>query len=149
MFIGANGRFCGGLDISVMENVHKHGDISLLPDASIGLVVNKIENGNKPSVAAIQGFALGGGLEARIATPKCDLGLPELKLGVIPGCGGLLHVFLSERATTKVPSVTDIGLKPRRIEKVAVVGGGLMGSGIATALIISNISVVSLSYSVA
>ncbi|KAJ8526582.1 hypothetical protein K7X08_029059 [Anisodus acutangulus] len=42
----------------------------------------------------------------------------------------------------KVPGVTDIGLKPRRIEKVAVVGGGLMGSGIATALIISNISVV-------
>lgn len=42
----------------------------------------------------------------------------------------------------QVPGVTDTGLKPRRIEKVAVVGGGLMGSGIATALIISNISVV-------
>ncbi|KAJ8526583.1 hypothetical protein K7X08_029060 [Anisodus acutangulus] len=171
MLIGADGRFCGGLDISVVENVHKYDDISLLPDASVGLVVNKMER-----------FALGGGLElamgcsARIATSKAELGLPELKLGVIPGCGGtqrlprlvrtskavdmlmedtvfkevvlsttakgLLHVFLAERATSKVPGVTDIGLKPQRIEKVAVFGGGLMGSGIATDLIISNIHVV-------
>ncbi|KAK4338023.1 hypothetical protein RND71_042510 [Anisodus tanguticus] len=122
-----------------------------------------IDSDNKPSVAAIQGFALGGSLElamgcsARIATSKAELGLPELKLGVIPGCGGgysfkevvlsttakgLLHVFLAERATSKVPGVTDIGLKPQRIEKVAVFGGGLMGSGIATDLIISNIHVV-------
>lgn len=42
----------------------------------------------------------------------------------------------------QVPSVTDVGLKPRQIKKVAVIGGGLMGSGIATALLLSNISVV-------
>jgi enoyl-CoA hydratase/3-hydroxyacyl-CoA dehydrogenase len=41
-----------------------------------------------------------------------------------------------------VPGVTDIQLKPRQIRKVAVIGGGLMGSGIATALLVSNISVV-------
>ena len=34
--------------------------------------------------------------------------------------------------------MTDLGLVPRRIKKVAIVGGGLMGSGIATALILSN-----------
>ncbi|KAI7733393.1 hypothetical protein M8C21_002009 [Ambrosia artemisiifolia] len=55
---------------------------------------------------------------------------------------GLCHAFFSQRATSKVPNVTDIGLKPRPIKKVAVIGGGLMGSGIATALIISNINVV-------
>ncbi|PWA37203.1 crotonase [Artemisia annua] len=55
---------------------------------------------------------------------------------------GLCHVFFSQRATSKVPNVTDIGLKPRAVKKVAVIGGGLMGSGIATALIISNIFVV-------
>lgn len=38
--------------------------------------------------------------------------------------------------------MTDIQLKPRQIRKVAVIGGGLMGSGIATALLVSNISVV-------
>lgn len=42
----------------------------------------------------------------------------------------------------QVPKVTDIGLKPRPIKKVAIIGGGLMGSGIATAFILSNISVV-------
>ena len=41
-----------------------------------------------------------------------------------------------------MPGVTDIQLKPRQIKKVAVIGGGLMGSGIATALLVGNISVV-------
>lgn len=41
-----------------------------------------------------------------------------------------------------MPNVTDVGLKPRHVKKVAVIGGGLMGSGIATALILSNIFVV-------
>lgn len=47
----------------------------------------------------------------------------------------LIHVF-------QVPNVTDIGLKPRPIKKVAIIGGGLMGSGIATALILSNTYVI-------
>ena len=41
-----------------------------------------------------------------------------------------------------MPGVTDGQLKPRQIRKVAVISGGLMGSGIATALLVSNISVV-------
>lgn len=42
----------------------------------------------------------------------------------------------------QVPNVTDVGLKPRHIKKVAVIGGGLMGSGIATALLLGDINVV-------
>lgn len=42
----------------------------------------------------------------------------------------------------QVPGVTDRGLAPRRIKKVAILGGGLMGSGIATALILSNYPVI-------
>ena len=48
----------------------------------------------KPLVAAIGGFALGGGLELalachyRVAAPKAQLGLPEVKLGILPGSGG-------------------------------------------------------------
>lgn len=41
-----------------------------------------------------------------------------------------------------MPNVTDVGLKPRQVKKVAIIGGGLMGSGIATALIVNNIFVV-------
>ncbi|PQP95777.1 peroxisomal fatty acid beta-oxidation multifunctional protein AIM1 [Prunus yedoensis var. nudiflora] len=280
---GNGGRFSGGFDINVFEKVHKSGDVSLVPDVSVELLVNRLEDSKKPVVAAVEGLALGGGLElalgchARIAAPRTQLGLPELTLGVIPGFGGtqrlprlaglhkavemmllsksimseegkklglidaivpsqellkvsrlwaldiaerrkpwlrslhrtdklgslseareilkvarqqarktapnmpqhqacldviedgivhggysgvlkeakvfkelvlsdtskgLVHVFFAQRATSKVPNVTDVGLKPRHVKKVAVIGGGLMGSGIATALLLSNIYVV-------
>ncbi|CAA0815783.1 Peroxisomal fatty acid beta-oxidation multifunctional protein MFP2 [Striga hermonthica] len=57
-------------------------------------------------------------------------------------CKSLVHFFFAQRGTTKVPGVTDLGLKPRIIKKVAILGGGLMGSGIATALVLSNYQVV-------
>nr|CAB3449587.1 unnamed protein product [Digitaria exilis] len=128
------------------------GDVSLMPDVSVELVSNLMEEGKKPSVAAIQGLALGGGLElamgchARISTPEAQLGLPELTLGIFPGFGGTQRlprlVGLPKAIEMMlVPGVTDIQLKPRQIRKVAVIGGGLMGSGIATALLVSNMSV--------
>lgn len=60
-----------------------------LPD-----VIDAIENSPKPVVAAIHGTALGGGLEValgchyRVAVPSAKVGLPEVKLGLIPGAGG-------------------------------------------------------------
>jgi enoyl-CoA hydratase len=54
----------------------------------------RLELMRKPSVAAVNGFALGAGLELamactlRVAAPEAKLGLPELKLGLIPGYGG-------------------------------------------------------------
>lgn len=280
---GKGGKFSGGFDINVFGNVHKTGDNSVLPDVSVDLSANTIGDGKKPAVAAVEGLALGGGLElamachARIAAPRAQLGLPELTLGVIPGFAGtqllprlvglskaieimllsksitseegkksglideivsssellnvsrrwaldiaerrkpwlrtlhrtdklgslsearnilkaarqqakqiarnmpqhqacldaieegvvhgaysgilkeakvfkelvlsdtskgLVHIFFAQRTTSKVPNVTDVGLKPRPVKKVAVIGGGLMGSGIATALILSSIYVV-------
>ncbi|KAG0462840.1 hypothetical protein HPP92_021316 [Vanilla planifolia] len=280
---GYGGKFSGGFDINVFAEVHKTGDVSLLPNESVDLLVNTIEDAKKPSVAAIQGIAFGGGLEltmschARISTPDAHFALPELSLGVIPGFGGtqrlprlvglpkaiemmllsktisakegkeyglvdaiasskelltitrlwalaiaerrkpwisslkrtdkigslaealdilhaarreakdtaphmpqhqvclnsiekgivyggyegllnetrlsneiiltetarsLVHVFFAERTTSKVPNVTDLALKPSPIRKVAVIGGGLMGSGIATALILNGVHVI-------
>ncbi|QJD59623.1 3-hydroxyacyl-CoA dehydrogenase [Pseudomonas sp. gcc21] len=61
---------------------------------SLPEVVNGIEAGNKPSVAVIHGTALGGGLEVavschyRIAVKSAKVGLPEVKLGLLPGAGG-------------------------------------------------------------
>lgn len=58
------------------------------------IVFNKIENLKKPVIAAINGFALGGGLELalachiRYASENAKLGLPEVTLGLIPGYGG-------------------------------------------------------------
>jgi enoyl-CoA hydratase len=65
-------------------------------------VFNQIENGKKPVIAAINGFALGGGLELalachiRIASDNAKMGLPETSLGLIPGYGG------TQRLTTLV-----------------------------------------------
>lgn len=42
----------------------------------------------------------------------------------------------------QIPGITDLGLTPRKVNRIAVVGGGLMGSGIATALIVSDYHVV-------
>ncbi|CAM8938114.1 unnamed protein product [Rhodiola kirilowii] len=276
---GQGGRFCGGFDINVFQIIHRTGDLSSLSDASVERINKMIEGCRKPVVAAIDGLALGGGLElamschARIASPKAQLGLPELSLGVLPGAGGtqrlprliglsksiemmltsksisseegknlglideialaeelirtsrlwalniaemrkpwlrslqrtdkigslseaqeifkkarknapkmpqhhgcldvieegivnggssgvlregevfnelvssdtskgLVHVFFAQRMTSKVPKVTDVGLKARPVKKVAIIGGGLMGSGIATAFILSNIRVI-------
>ncbi len=61
---------------------------------SLGEVISEIENCPKPVIAAIHGTALGGGLEValgahfRVATKDAKLGLPEVKLGLLPGAGG-------------------------------------------------------------
>ncbi|XP_006349823.1 glyoxysomal fatty acid beta-oxidation multifunctional protein MFP-a-like [Solanum tuberosum] len=281
---GANGRFSGGFDIGAFGKLQGGTVESPKPGfISVEILTDTVEAARKPSVAAIDGLALGGGLEvamachARISTPNAQLGLPELQLGILPGFGGtqrlprlvglakslemmltskpvkgeeavnlglvdavvpsnqlldtarkwaldilecrkpwvaslhktdkieplgeareilkfarvqtrrqapnlqhplvvidvveegivsgpraglwkeaeafqsllhsdtckaLVNVFFAQRATTKVPGVTDLGLKPRRIKKVAILGGGLMGSGIATALLLSNYPVI-------
>ncbi|CAI0467310.1 unnamed protein product [Linum tenue] len=281
---GAKGKFSGGFDISAFGGVQTGKVDQPKPGyISIDVLTDTVEAARKPSVAAIDGLALGGGLEvamachARISTPTAQLGLPELQLGIIPGFGGtqrlprlvgiskalemmltskpvkgteahglglvdslvspnelvssarrwaldmvegkrpwvaslyktdkldsfgeareifkfgraqvrrqapnlqhplvcidvvetgiisgpraglwkefesfqelvrsdtcksLVHIFFAQRGTTKVPAVTDLGLKPRRVNKVAVIGGGLMGSGIATALVLSNYPVI-------
>jgi enoyl-CoA hydratase len=57
-------------------------------------LMDLIENLGKPVIAAVNGFALGGGCEAalactiRLAAPNAKFGLPEVKLGIIPGYGG-------------------------------------------------------------
>ncbi|MDR3373989.1 MAG: 3-hydroxyacyl-CoA dehydrogenase NAD-binding domain-containing protein [Ancalomicrobiaceae bacterium] len=93
---GTGKSFVGGADIREFDAPPAP---PLLPD-----VVAEIEACSKPVVAAINGVALGGGLElalachARIAAPKAKLGLPEVKLGVVPGAGG----------TQRLPRLTGI-----------------------------------------
>ncbi|KAI5084489.1 hypothetical protein GOP47_0000658 [Adiantum capillus-veneris] len=281
---GDSGKFSGGFDVNSLQGFNDNGVLSELAFISLDLQTAMIEGADKPSVAAIKGVALGGGLElamcchARFAVPKAQLALLELELGIIPGGGGtqrlprlvgltkaldmimtsrqisseealesglidavvpdeellptarswaldiasrrrpwirsldrtdkleqfgeawkilklareraarrahnnvnnaqvcvdvieegifsggiagimkeeqafkrclmsntaksLIHVFFAQRATGKVQGVSDLGLMPRSLRKVGVIGGGLMGSGIATACILSGIPVV-------
>ncbi|KAF3632513.1 hypothetical protein FXO37_27432 [Capsicum annuum] len=57
-------------------------------------------------------------------------------------CKSLVHIFLSQRGTTKIPGVTDLGLVPRHVKKVSILGGGLMGSEIATVFLLSKYYVI-------
>jgi 3-hydroxyacyl-CoA dehydrogenase len=84
--IGSAKAFSGGADIREFNAPRLKPDLPDINDAQDAL--------SKPLVAAIGGFALGGGLELalachyRIALPKAQLGLPEVKLGILPGSGG-------------------------------------------------------------
>lgn len=281
---GQNGKFSGGFDITAFGGIQ--GGTMAQPKVgsiSVDIITDIFEGAKKPSVAAIDGLALGGGLEiamachGRVCTSSAQLGLPELQLGLIPGFGGtqrlprlvgltkalemmllskaikgdealnvglvdavvspqellktachwaldivevrrpwvkslyrndkieslgdareilkfarmqakkqaanlshplvcidvieegivsgpraglqkeaqsfqkllfsdtcksLVNVFFAQRSSSKVPGVTDLGLMPRSIKKVAILGGGLMGSGIATALLLSRYTVI-------
>lgn len=84
--------FCAGADIKQLQGrallAQKFG-------AEFGQnVMAKLDRLAIPSIAVIHGYAFGGGLELamactfRVATPKAKMGLPEIKLGLIPGYGG-------------------------------------------------------------
>jgi len=84
---GANGTFSGGADMKTFganPPVRPH----------IRDVLERLEAGTKPVVAAIDGNAMGGGLELaltcdyRVATPRARLALPEIQRGLLPGAGG-------------------------------------------------------------
>ncbi len=85
--------FVAGADIAEFANFNIEEGKQL---SSIGhfKIFNFIENYSKPVIAAINGFALGGGLELamachmRVASTNAKMGLPEVSLGIIPGYGG-------------------------------------------------------------
>ncbi|TAL72775.1 MAG: 3-hydroxyacyl-CoA dehydrogenase [Burkholderiaceae bacterium] len=85
---GAGKAFSGGADIN------EFGTPKALAEPNLLSVILAIENSSKPVVAAVHSVAMGGGLELalgchyRIAAPGCNVALPEVKLGLIPGAGG-------------------------------------------------------------
>jgi 3-hydroxyacyl-CoA dehydrogenase len=88
VFIGSAKAFSGGADIREF-NTPKSFATPSLPE------INEAQDAmQKPLVAAIGGFAMGGGLELalgchyRVAAPRASLALPEVKLGILPGSGG-------------------------------------------------------------
>ena len=85
--------FCAGFDIKEFPGLLKPGRAEKLAQrlhASLGA----IENLGKPTLAAVNGLALGGGMEVsmacdvRIVAANAQMGQPEIKLGLLPGAGG-------------------------------------------------------------
>jgi 3-hydroxyacyl-CoA dehydrogenase len=85
---GAGTAFSGGADIK------EFGTSKALAEPNLLSVILAIENSAKPVVAAIHSVCMGGGLELalgchyRMAAPGCNVALPEVKLGLVPGAGG-------------------------------------------------------------
>jgi 3-hydroxyacyl-CoA dehydrogenase len=107
-------------------------------------VVDIIENCSKPVVAAVHGTALGGGLEValashyRIAVPDAKFGVPEVKLGLLPGAGGtqrLPRVAGVQKALEMVTSGTMISAKEAHAVGLVdrVVDGELVQHAVALA----------------
>jgi enoyl-CoA hydratase len=94
---GAEGFFAAGADVNELSELDP---IRGWKDSrSRTSVFDRLERLGKPSIAAIHGFALGGGLELamactiRISSEKAKLGLPELGLGILPGWGGMRRLI--------------------------------------------------------
>jgi len=85
---GTGKAFSGGADVT------EFGTPKSLQEPNLRVVISLLENNPKPVIAAIAGVCLGGGLELalgahfRVALPDASLGLPEVKLGLLPGAGG-------------------------------------------------------------
>ncbi|WKU18966.1 3-hydroxyacyl-CoA dehydrogenase NAD-binding domain-containing protein [Advenella alkanexedens] len=85
---GSARAFSGGADVT------EFGTPKVLQQPILRVVIEVLENVTKPVVAAIDGVCLGGGLELalgahyRVAAAHAQIGLPEVKLGLLPGAGG-------------------------------------------------------------
>ena len=86
-------RVAGNVPISGVD-INEYGAKSALQEPSLLTLIALLESDTKPVVAALQGDVLGAWLELvlgchfRIAEPECNVALPAVKLGMIPGAGG-------------------------------------------------------------
>ncbi len=92
VFTGAGDKsFAAGADITQLQN---RTMLEVLKGGGMQEFYDYIEGYDKPTIAMINGFALGGGCELamacdiRVASKNAKLGLPELNLSIIPGAGG-------------------------------------------------------------
>tara|TARA_B100000768_G_scaffold160204_1_gene159648 strand:- start:6093 stop:6875 length:783 start_codon:yes stop_codon:yes gene_type:complete len=109
--------FVAGADIKEFSDYNGREGKALAQEGQ-DLLFNRIERSSKPVIAAINGFALGGGLELalachiRIASNNARMGLPEVSLGVIPGYGG----------TQRLPQIVGKGKAMEMILSARMIG---------------------------
>ena len=134
----AGRTFFAGADISEFGKPPK--------GASLHALFDRIEAADKPVVAAIHGTSLGGGFETalvchyRIALPSAKVGLPEVKLGLLPGAGGtqrLPRIVGAARALEMMTSGAPVGgrqaLEMGLLDELVAEGAELRAAGVAFA----------------
>ena len=100
VFTGANGVLSGGADI------REFGKATAMQSPNLHDLIRMFEASTKPLIAAINGVCMGGGTELslgchyRVAAPGAMIGLPEVKIGILPGAGG----------TQRLPRVVGVEL---------------------------------------
>jgi len=127
--------FVAGADIrQLYEDVHSLEEALPLPN-NAHLAFRKIEAMEKPAIAAINGVALGGGMEfamachVRVAEPLATFGQPEVRLNLLPGYGGTQRLpRLLEQAGHSAPLVRtlEIVMGGRTLEATEVYADGLL-----------------------
>ena len=127
--------FVAGADIrQMLEEIHSLDEALVLPN-NAQLAFSKIEAMGKPCLAAIQGVALGGGMEFalachyRIAEPTARFGQPEIRLRLLPGYGGtqrLPRLLADRNGAEGVRDALDLILGGRSIDGQAAADIGLI-----------------------
>ena len=119
--------FIVGADITEFGDVFKHGRDHIENWVmDIHQTFNAFEDLNIPKVVAINGFALGGGLEMclvadyRVMSDKAQIGLPELTLGLIPGFGGTVRLARVAGAAKGIEWISTT--RPRKAEQALADG---------------------------
>jgi enoyl-CoA hydratase len=129
---GAGGYFCAGMDLKAFAA----GEMPWVEGRGFGGIVER--NSNKPLIAAIEGFAVAGGLEVALA---CDLivaaagaklGIPEVKRSLVAAGGGLLRLprmlprnIANELALTGDPITAERGYELGLVNRVSEQGAAL------------------------
>ncbi|HZY44410.1 MAG TPA: enoyl-CoA hydratase-related protein [Anaerolineae bacterium] len=149
---GGQMAFVAGADVGDIGEIVKTKDAAAA-QAMIELgqrVFNKIEGSNKPVIAAINGFCLGGGLELamachiRIAGDRSRFGQPEINLGIMPGWGGtqrLTRIVGPSKATEIMltgDQITAQQAMQLRLVNMVVPGGEVMRQSIGLAKKFAN-----------
>ncbi len=93
IFTGNGRAFCAGADIAALSKVGGPADFMSFIE-SVQTAFNAIEDLDRPAIAAINGIAYGGGCELalccdfRVIAEDAGIGVPEIKIGLLPGAGG-------------------------------------------------------------
>lgn len=120
-------HFAAGADIGEFRSAMEAGGTGADLGASLGLAIERLTGLPKPVIAAVRGYALGGGLELamgcdlRVLAESAKVGQPEIKLGVIPGAGGTQRLA----RLIGVGRTRDLVYTGRMIDATTALGWGL------------------------
>jgi enoyl-CoA hydratase len=93
VFTGNGRAFCAGADISNLQNVGGAAEFMRFIE-TIQITFNALDDLDRPTIAAVNGLAFGGGCELalscdfRVMAEEAAIGVPEIKIGILPGAGG-------------------------------------------------------------